>query len=134
LETKSARILVVEDEEKVRVLLNDAFRTEGHDVTQATTGAEALKRLDAGEFDLIVCDLGLPELSGLHVARWVKEFRPDLPVIIATGFAEMIADEDYNKSRIDDVISKPYALSDVLMRAHTILARHAPDHRETMTV
>jgi len=134
METKSARVLVVEDEEKVRLLLNDAFRTEGHEVTEATTGAEALKRLDAGEFDLMVCDLGLPELSGLHVARWVKEFRPDLPVIIATGFAEMIADEDYNKARIDDVISKPYALSDVLMRANTILARNAGDHRETMTV
>ena len=133
-EIKSARVLVVEDEEKVRLLLNDAFRSEGHDVTEATTGAEALKRLDAGEFDLMICDLGLPELSGLHVARWVKEFRPDLPVIIATGFAEMIAEEDYDKARIDDVISKPYALSDVLLRANTILARNALKHRETMMV
>ena len=105
-----------------------------YSVTEATTGAEALKRLDTGEFDLMICDLGLPELSGLHVARWVKQFRPDLPVIIATGFAEMIAEEDYHKARIDDVISKPYALSDVLLRANTILARHVVDHRETMTV
>jgi CheY-like chemotaxis protein len=81
----------------------------------------------------MVCDLGLPELSGLHVARWVKEFRPDLPVIIATGFAEMIAEEDYQKARIDDVIRKPYALADVLNRAHTLLAAQ-PDLRETMTV
>jgi len=133
---KSARVLVVEDEEKVRVLLHEAFRTEGHEVTEATTGAEALKRLDAGEFDLMICDLGLPELSGLHVARWVKEFRPDMPVIIATGFAEMIADEDYDKARIDDVISKPYTLSDVLMRAHTLLARQAQagEPRETLMV
>ena len=134
VETKSARVLVVEDEEKVRLLLNDAFRTEGHDVTEASTGAEALKRLDAGEFDLMICDLGLPELSGLHVARWVKEFRPNLPVIIATGFAEMIAEEDYHKARIDDVISKPYALSDVLMRANAILARQHAKTRETLTV
>lgn len=129
--SKSARVLVVEDEENVRVLLNDAFRAEGHDVTEATTGAEALKHLDKSQFDLMVCDLGLPELSGLHVARWVKEFRPDLPVIIATGFAEMIAEEDYQKARIDDVIRKPYALADVLNRAHVLLAA---DSRETMTV
>jgi PAS domain S-box-containing protein len=134
LEVKSARVLVVEDEEKVRLLLNDAFRAEGHEVTEATTGAEALKRLDTADFDLLICDLGLPELSGLHVARWVKEFRPDLPVIIATGFAEMIAEEDYHKARIDDVISKPYALSDVLSRARTVLARQAADYRETMMV
>jgi len=79
----------------------------------------------------MVCDLGLPELSGLHVARWVKEFRPDLPVIIATGFAEMIAKEDYQKARIDDVIRKPYALADVLNRAHALLAAES---RETVTV
>src|SRR5439155_17718483 len=93
--TKPARVLVVEDEERVREILNEAFRAEGHDVVEATTGAEAIKRLDNDKFDLMVCDLGLPELSGLHVARWVKQFRPDLPVIIATGFAEMIAEEDY---------------------------------------
>jgi len=57
-----------------------------------------------------------------------------LPVIIATGFAEMIAEEDYHKAPVDDLISKPYALSDVLVRANTILARQAGDHRETMTV
>ncbi|MDX6306004.1 MAG: hypothetical protein QOI77_2973 [Blastocatellia bacterium] len=119
---RSARVLVVEDEENVRVLLNDAFRAEGHEVTEATTGAEALKHLDMSKFDLMVCDLGLPELSGLHVARWVKEFRPDLPVIIATGYAEMIAEEDYQKARIDDVIRKPYALADVLNRANILLA------------
>ena len=131
---KPARVLVVEDEEKVRVLLNDAFRAQGHEVTEATTGAEALDRLDKGEFDLMVCDLGLPELSGLHVARWVKEFRPDLPVIIATGFSEMIADEDYQKARIDQVIPKPYALADVLAKANALIAKQAAGRRETVMV
>ena len=46
----------------------------------------------------------------------------------------MIAEEDYHKAPVDDVISKPYALSDVLLRAKTILARQAVDHRETMTL
>jgi PAS domain S-box-containing protein len=123
--SKPARVLVVEDEEKVRTLLNDAFRAGGHDVTEASTGAEAIERLDQSEFDLIVCDLGLPELSGLHVARWVKEFRPDLPVIIATGFAEMIAEEDYDRARIDDVIRKPYAVADVLARANRVIEAQA---------
>jgi PAS domain S-box-containing protein len=131
--TQPARVLVVEDEEKVRVLLNEAFRAEGHDVTEASTGAEALNFLDKCEFDLMVCDLGLPELSGLHVARWVKEFRPDLPVIIATGFAEMIAEEDYQKARIDDVIRKPYSLADVLNRANMVLAAQ-PKSREAVVV
>ncbi|MFS8085571.1 MAG: PAS domain-containing protein [Acidobacteriota bacterium] len=131
---RPARVLVVEDEENVRTLLNDAFRAEGHFVVDAATGAEALKRLDSGTFDLMVCDLGLPELSGLHVARWVKEFRPDLPVIIATGYAEMIAVEDYEKARIDDVIRKPYAVADVLARANLILTQPGNEQRETVSV
>src|SRR3989440_2403584 len=53
VEAKSAHILVVEDDEDVRVLLNDAFCASGHDVTAATTGAEALRRVDANEFDLM---------------------------------------------------------------------------------
>jgi PAS domain S-box-containing protein len=129
---RGSRLLVVEDEDNIRSLLKDAFRSEGHDVVEAATGAEALERLDHGEFDLMICDLGLPELSGLHVARWVKEFRPDLPVIIATGYAEMIAEEDYNLARIDDVIRKPYAVADVLSRANLVLTRPAADHRETV--
>jgi PAS domain S-box-containing protein len=132
--TKSMRVLIVEDEEQVRALLNDAFRAEGHQVTEATTGAEAIVLLDKSEFDLMVCDLGLPELSGLHVARWVKEFRPELPVIIATGYAEMIAEEDYQKARIDDVIRKPYAVADVLARANMVLAAPHDANRETVLV
>jgi CheY-like chemotaxis protein len=132
--TKPVRVLIVEDEEQVRMLLNDAFRVEGHQVTEASTGAEAIALLDKSEFDLMVCDLGLPELSGLHVARWVKEFRPELPVIIATGYAEMIAEEDYQKARIDDVIRKPYAVADVLARASMVLAASQDARRETVLV
>ena len=118
---------------EVREILNEAFRAEGHDVVEATTGAEAIKRLDNDKFDLMVCDLGLPELSGLHVARWVKQFRPDLPVIIATGFAEMIAEEDYENARIDEIIRKPYAVADVLARANAVLAKQLDGCRESVT-
>ena len=127
-----ARVLIVEDEEKIRTMLNDAFRAAGHHVMDAANGSDALKRLESSEFDLMICDLGLPELSGLHVARWVKEFRPDLPVIIATGFAEMITSEDYAKARIDEVISKPYAAGDVLNRANYILATQQNGKRESV--
>ncbi|MEK6335272.1 MAG: ATP-binding protein [Acidobacteriota bacterium] len=131
---RGSRVLVVEDEENVRTLLNEAFSTAGHEVVEATTGAEALARLDEDNFDLMICDLGLPELSGLHVARWVKEFRPDLPVIIATGYAEMIAEEDYQLARIDDVIRKPYTLDEVLGRANLVLAAQPNQERETALV
>src|SRR5436309_8036084 len=131
---EAARVLVVEDEEPVRTLLKDAFSAEGHSVTEAVTGAEALKLLDEKNFDLLVCDLGLPELSGLHVARWVKEFRPELPVIIASGYSEMIATEDYDKARIDEVIRKPFAVTDVLERAHRLLSNQSESAAENVVI
>ena len=131
---EAARVLVVEDEEPVRTLLKDAFSAQGHSVIEAATGAEALKLLDEKKFDLLVCDLGLPELSGLHVARWVKEFRPELPVIIATGYSEMIATEDYDKARIDEVIRKPFAVMDVLDRAHRLLSNQSESAAENVVI
>lgn len=121
----ASRVLVVEDEEKIRTLLQEAFLAAGHEVVGADNGALALKLLEKDEFDLMICDLGLPELSGLHVARWVKEFRPQLPVIIASGFSEMITNEDRDKARIDAVIRKPYTVAEVLNRANQILVGQA---------
>ena len=57
-----------------------------------------------------------------------------MPVIIATGFAGMIAEEDYDKARIDEVISKPYAVADVLARADIVLAASQDARRETVLV
>ncbi len=57
-----------------------------------------------------------------------------MPVIIATGFAEMIAQDDYNKARIDEVISKPYSVADVLARANGLLAKQLGRDRETVMV
>jgi PAS domain S-box-containing protein len=130
-EHEAARVLIVEDEERVRALLKETFCAAGHQVTEAITGADALKLLDQGKFDLLICDLGLPEISGLHVARWVKEFRPELPVIIATGYSEMITAEDYEKARIDEVIRKPFAVTDLLQRAHQLLPLKSANQPET---
>lgn len=55
-------------------------------------------------------------------------------MIIATGYAEMIAEEDYHKARIDDVIRKPYAVADVLARANMVLASPSNGNRETVLV
>jgi len=131
---KPSRILIVEDEEKIRTMLQEAFAAAGHEVVEAGDGAEALKLLEKGEFDLMICDLGLPELSGLHVARWVKEFRPQLPVIIASGFSEMITNEDRDKARIDAVIRKPYTVAEVLNRANQILVGLANGDRHASHV
>ncbi|MBD0372179.1 MAG: PAS domain-containing protein [Pyrinomonadaceae bacterium] len=122
LQIEPARILVVEDEERVRALLCDTFEAAGHMVVQASDGAVALKRLEEEEFDLVISDIGLPEVSGLQVARWIKMNRPELLVILATGWIEMITPADYEQGRIDAVFKKPYAVKEILERAVELLS------------
>ncbi len=125
VQVKRARVLIVEDEERVRAVMRDTFETAGHDVTEAATGSQAIAYLEEAKeekFDLVVSDLGLPEISGLHVARWVKEHSPETFFILVTGWPEMVTPEDYEKGRLDVVIKKPFAGTDVLEEAVKLLS------------
>lgn len=120
-----ARVLIVEDEERVRAILRDAFTTAGHIVTEAATGAQAIKRLEeaqAEQFELVISDLGLPEVSGVHIARWVKEHSPDTIFILATGWPDMVVPEDHEQGRLDAVIKKPFDVMEVVEQATQLLA------------
>jgi PAS domain S-box-containing protein len=125
VQTKLARILLVEDDETVRGVLHDTFEAAGYEVTEATTGSQGITRLEeaTGEkFDLVISDLGLPEVSGLQIARWVKEHCPDTRFILATGWPDRVMPEDYEKGRLDLVIKKPFNVTDVLKEAMKLLA------------
>jgi len=124
-QAKQARVLIVDDEDNVRALLCDAFAAAGHTVVEAQTGTQALARLQDQKIDLVICDLGLPEISGAQVARWVKENLPATSLILATGWAEMITPEDRAQGRIDAVITKPFAITEVLERAAELLNQSA---------
>ncbi|MBV9956766.1 MAG: PAS domain-containing protein [Acidobacteria bacterium] len=124
LKIKPARVLVIEDEERVRAILRDAFEGAGHQVSEAATGSQAIRRLEEAKeekFDLVISDLGLPEVSGLQIARWVKEQSPDTIFILATGWPEMVKPEDYQHGRLDAVIKKPFDVIDVLEQAMGLL-------------
>ncbi len=123
---KPMRVLIVEDEEKVRAVLRDTFETAGHTVTEAATGSQAIARLEEAKeekFDLVISDLGLPEISGLHVARWVKDNSPETHFILATGWPDMVMPEDYDRCRLDAVIKKPFDVTDVLEQAMQLLVK-----------
>lgn len=122
IQVAPARVLIIEDEERIRSLLCDAFEAAGHSVVQSSDGAQALKRLEEGEFELVISDIGLPEVSGLQVARWIKTNRPQTLVILATGWIDMITPADYEQGRIDAVFKKPYAVKEIIERAGELLS------------
>lgn len=124
MKIKPARVLIIEDEERVRAILRDAFESAGHHISEAATGSQAIRRLEEAKeekFDLVISDLGLPEVSGLQIARWVKEHSPDTIFILATGWPEMVKPEDYEHGRLDAVIKKPFDVMHVLEQAMGLL-------------
>ena len=79
------RLLVVEDDTAISEPLVRALAREGHDVEHVDTGAAALERLDADRVDLLVLDLGLPDMDGVDVCRRARDARPRLRILILTA-------------------------------------------------
>lgn len=79
------RALVVEDDLRLRQVLPEILETQRLDVTLAATGREAMSWLVMSRFDLTLVDLGLPDLDGVDLIRWIVETRPELPVLVLTA-------------------------------------------------
>lgn len=83
------RALIVDDEEFVRLVVEQALREEGCDTQTASGGQEGLDRLRTDSFDCVITDLRMPGLDGRGVLRWVKEHQPDVDVIVLTGHGDV---------------------------------------------
>jgi signal transduction histidine kinase/CheY-like chemotaxis protein/HAMP domain-containing protein len=116
---KKLRILVIDDQPEVQATLAEMLAEEGHRVLQAGGGREALDLLQSGqEVDLVLTDLGMPEMRGSDVARVIQERWPGLPVGLVTGWAEdEVTEEERLHTRF--VMQKPFdqaLLREVLAR------------------
>jgi signal transduction histidine kinase/CheY-like chemotaxis protein len=107
---ESLRILVVEDEPLVRRALVEYLAVDGHTVETAADGRSGLARFRVGTFDLVLTDRALPEMSGDQVAAAVKRLAPEVPVIMVTGFGDLMNQHDERPVGIDLVVSKPVTL------------------------
>src|SRR5262249_25686235 len=83
-------VLVIDDEQTIREVLTEILQSEGHMVTAVDGGRKALALLNEREFDLVFTDLGMPEMNGWEIAKYVKTQYPNLPVIMSTGWGEEI--------------------------------------------
>ena len=105
------RILLVDDEADNLDVLREVLELEGHEVATARSGPEALARIDAGErFDLVLCDVGMPEMSGWQVARELALRSPGPAVWMLTGWANEIGDSDPRLRTVRGVLAKPLDL------------------------
>lgn len=104
------QILVVDDEPFVCDALKMMLSFDGHGVTVAASAKEALTRLAAGNFDLVITDFAMPSMKGNELAAAVKARHPGIPVVMITAYAEVLDPERDSLHSVDCVISKPFML------------------------
>lgn len=106
----SLRVLVVDDEPLVGKVIADYLKSEGHRPESASNGAEALQKFKRGGFDVVVTDNAMPEMNGVQLCLAVKQVSPETPVILLTGFGDLLNHQEKPES-VDLVVSKPVTLS-----------------------
>jgi DNA-binding NtrC family response regulator len=108
------RILVVDDEKIKRVTLADDLATQGHDVVTAADGEEALERLAAGRFDVVVTDLKMPKLDGIELLKRIKQGpAPQAEVIMMTAYGSIPVAVEAVKLGAFDFVTKPFRNEDL---------------------
>ena len=120
------RVLIVEDERKLRDVLASALQSEHYDVVASGTGDEGFVRAQGEAFDLVVLDLMLPGRSGLEILQALRQRRIDTPVLVLTardGVDDRVLGLDLGA---DDYLVKPFALPELLARIRALLRRGRP--------
>ncbi|MDP6708939.1 MAG: response regulator [Alphaproteobacteria bacterium] len=124
--TGSTRILVVDDDPRVRRLLDRYLTREGFEVVEAADGSEMRRALDEDRISLVLLDLVLPGEDGLTLARDLRQ-HSDLPIIILSGKGKMLDRVIGLEVGADDYIVKPFHLREVLARIRSVLRRRRED-------
>jgi len=119
-----AKILLVEDDESVRVLAARALEKAGYSVDMAEDGAAGLDRIHAacGGYDLVVSDIRMPGMDGIEMAKAASRSFPGLRIMLVTGYADQRERAEELNGIILDVVQKPFTLAEIRTRVERALA------------
>lgn len=112
-ETKPTRILVVDDEEIMRAFLKEVLADQGYEIDLAASGREAVEKMSASQYDVIITDIVMPELDGLGVVAAAKKLPYDVDVVVMTGYASMETAVESMKLGATDYITKPFNIDQI---------------------
>jgi CheY-like chemotaxis protein len=107
---EGGRVLVVDDNDRVREFASDLLHALGYETETAASAEEALETLDACAVDILFSDIVMPGTSGVALARKVRETRPDLPILLASGYAREVIE---GAAAEFDLIAKPYSAEEL---------------------
>jgi DNA-binding NtrC family response regulator len=115
------RILIVDDDESIRSLLVDFFRSLNYDVLVSPDGTDALRNLRRYEVDCIISDLVMPDMDGIELLKKVRAENSQIPFVIITGYPTFDTAIEAIKQGAQDYIAKPFQLDDVRFKVERIL-------------
>jgi two-component system response regulator VicR len=121
-EVVAPRILLVDDDPNLLVLLADQLRADGFEVQTARDGDEALRRLSTGWPDLLIVDMMMPRMDGLTLAREIKA-QADLPIIVLSAIDTADSKADLLEEVAEDYVTKPYHYPELRARITRVLRR-----------
>ena len=123
--TGTEKVLVVDDEERALSLMKTILERLGYTVTVLSGSLEALElfKKDPHQYDLILTDLIMPFLTGDKLVSEIIAIRPDIPVIITSGFTDTINNKTFNQIRNKAFISKPYEVKELAKTVREVLDR-----------
>ena len=120
------KILIVDDEAKIRELIIKYAKHEGFETAEAADGMEEVELCEKNNYDLVVMDIMMPHLDGFYAVKEIKKTKPQLPFILLSALGE-----EYDRIHgfdvgVDDYVVKPFSSKELMMRIHAILKRVHP--------
>jgi len=130
-----ANILIVDDDPRIQILLQQLLKAKGHEGFVAENGACAIEVVRKHAFDLIITDLRMPKMNGMDLLREVKALYPDLPVLMVTAYASDETTVESVKLGVFDYMDKPFKIDDLMSAIDRALSaprgeKRAVDHYE----
>lgn len=125
MDGESRRVLVVDDEEIVRSLLQQIVKEAGYDVVTAASGQEALDKVSRMNINAVFLDVNMPGISGIDVLRELTANWPDICVIMATGVADTQTAVEAMKLGAYGYITKPFNRNDIVLALQRAIEKRA---------
>lgn len=123
-ESNGKRILMVDDEAKIRSLIRKYAEFEGYEVVEATDGMEAVSLCRTQNFDIIIMDVMMPGLDGFSACREIRKFK-NIPVLMLSARGEEYDRLHGFELGVDDYVVKPFSPRELMMRVNVIISRHS---------
>jgi CheY-like chemotaxis protein len=126
---RKAKILFVDDEENIVLTAKALLVRLGHSVVATTSPLEAIDIIASGahHFDLVISDLTMPKMTGIELSKQLLKIKPDLPVILCTGFSAAISQEKLIQAGVREIIMKPIISSELARSIDSVLKSRERD-------